>query len=769
MSSKSVGLIQLVIIALFSLLAVRLVRPPKPVPASAPATGFSAERAMKHLAVIAARPHPLGSLEHDSVRDYILNALRATGMSPTVQVTTAVRGRRAATVQNIVARVSGRSTRGTVMLACHYDSVPAGPGAGDDGAGVAALLESARALSASSPLQNDVLFLFTDGEEAGMFGAQAFVDEHPWAKDVSVAINFEARGDSGPSLLFETSVGNEWLVSQFSRAAPHPMGASLAYAVYKLMPNDTDFSIFKTAGMKGLNFAFISDRTRYHTSLDTVENISRASLQHHGSYALALARRFGTMTPDSRRANDAAYFNLLGPLFLCYSQRWTVPLTASLLALVVLLAATGLRRRRLRGAAILAGVACALVGVLVTLGFGMLLWGLCQRAQGRWLAPADILTSGFHMVGLAFLAVAGTSFTFHLFRKKFDELSLWLGGLLWWLLLSGTTAVAVPDANYLFAWPLAFTLVPVSVGIFRPDRSIGSGMPFLTSTVCSLPGVLLLIPTLYLVFVALGLDAIGTAALLVLCSLTCWMFTRAFELALQGWRWRVPVFASAVSLVLVVAGSLTAGYDARRPMATNVSYCLDGDTGKALWAATGGRLNGWSSLFMTQHAVRKPLPRFAPGFGSGLFLQDSAPTVSVGIPEVQLLADTESAGSRMLKLRILSPGHPWLASLAVPSPAAVLSATVNGKPVPTQARATGSGGATDAEDVPPWRLDYFGPPESGFDVELRVKASEPIRVAVVVRTPGLPAIPGVAAQQRPADTMPIHSGDLTIVRKTFRF
>src|SRR5207249_5261569 len=98
-------------------------------------------------------------------------------------------------VQNIMARLPGREPGGSdVLLMAHYDGVEAGPAAADDGAGSAAILETLRALRAGPPLAHDVVALFTDGEEAGLLGAAAFVREHPWAKDVGIALNFEARG-----------------------------------------------------------------------------------------------------------------------------------------------------------------------------------------------------------------------------------------------------------------------------------------------------------------------------------------------------------------------------------------------------------------------------------------------------------------------------------------------------------------------------------------------------------------------------------------------
>ena len=97
-----------------------------------------------------------------------------------------------------------------------------------------------------------MIVLLNDGEEAGLLGARVFSEEHPWAKDVGVALNFDARGNSGPSYMFETSDGNGWLIEQLARALPHPMATSLTGAVYRIMPNDTDFTIYKRHGMPGL-------------------------------------------------------------------------------------------------------------------------------------------------------------------------------------------------------------------------------------------------------------------------------------------------------------------------------------------------------------------------------------------------------------------------------------------------------------------------------------------------------------------------------------
>ena len=84
---------------------------------------------------------------------------------------------------------------------------------------------------------------------------KAIARAHPWAQDVGVVLNLDTRGNAGPSYMFETSQGNGWLIRQYAQAVPRPLAASLSMDIYRIMPNDTDLTIYKQAGMAGLNFA----------------------------------------------------------------------------------------------------------------------------------------------------------------------------------------------------------------------------------------------------------------------------------------------------------------------------------------------------------------------------------------------------------------------------------------------------------------------------------------------------------------------------------
>jgi hypothetical protein len=346
---------------------------PAPAPSTAPASDFSAARAIGHVRAIAQKPHPVGSAEHDRVRDYIQSALAQQGLTPQLEAGHAElsRGRFHATadVENILARLPGAANTRPVMLAAHYDSSTRGPGAGDDAHGVAVLLETLRALRAGPPLRNDVIFLITDGEERGMLGAVLFMREHPWRNQPAVTLNFEARGAGGSATMFETSANNQWLVRGLAAAVPQADATSVGYEIYRRMPNNTDLSIFKAGGLAGMNFAFIEHPEYYHSAQDTVEHLDPVSVQEQGRYALSLARWFGDRDLSRQPTGDAVYFATAFTPLIVYPVLWAKILAA--IALLVLVAFAWAGRRR--------------------------------RARGLWMAsPLALLAAGLQMLALAY-------------------------------------------------------------------------------------------------------------------------------------------------------------------------------------------------------------------------------------------------------------------------------------------------------------------------------------------------------------------------------
>jgi hypothetical protein len=735
---------------------------PEPVAANAAQDAFSAERALVYLNAFATAAHPIGSIEHDRVRDYLVSQLTTLGLTPEVQRATGVTPRYevAGTVENIVARLKGTSgATDAVALVAHYDSVPAGPGAGDDGAGVAALLETLRALRAGPALRNDILFVITDGEEDGLLGASAFVAENPAAKDVRVVVNFEARGNAGESQMFETSAGNGGLVRIFAQAAPHPSGSSLTYEIYKHMPNDTDMTVFKKSGAAGLNFAFIGHWEAYHTPLDNPQLLDRGSLQQHGENALSLARRFGNADLTQLQDSDLVYFSIPGNFFAHYSSRfiWPLAIVCGVLLFGVIFYANGAWQTSL-----LAIFSSFFAHILVLLV--LLLVGLVFEFGVRWLHLHALPEGGldqntYYILGLFALLLAVDALLYKFFRKRIDPPAFFLGGAGLLFVLVLVTSKWLPGGSYTFVWPLLAGLLATAIVAFRPvDLSFLSA---LLLSVLSLPALLLFIPLLKGFYTALGFTTIGAPLLSVTFGLLFLLLFPFLDTVLEPAGKLLPIIALAAALVLCVLAAKTTRYSAQHPKPSLLSYALDADTGKALWTSSVSRVDAWTAHYLGASPTRGKLPDFIPDWYPIDFLQHEALSIGFVPPLAELLETSSVGATRTLHLRITTPRHARTLHVGI-AQAEVLSASVNGhdlgKPAEARWRQPGH-----------WGFDYANPPAEGIDLLLSVQAAGPVTVVLVDRSSGLPAIPGANFPPRPADSMPIHTGDQTMVRCSFVF
>ena len=761
------ALLSLLFIALAAAAALYQLRPPPAVPADAPPAEFSSGRALRHLQEIAREPRPIGSAGHAAARDYILRELGAQGVTAELQTASAVIPSRwppfrVAAVSNVVGRLKGSAAGKAVLLVAHYDSVAQSPGASDDGAGVAALLETARALRSGGPPKSDVIFLFTDGEEVGLAGARAFVEGHPWAKDVGVVLNFDARGGGGQAMMFETSEGNGRLIQEFAEAAPHPAANSVSYEVYRLLPNDTDLTVFKRAGFEALNFAFIGGIGRYHTPADSVSNLDERSLQHQGSYALSLARRFGDAQPAGGRAGNAVYFNLAGPLLIRYPASLALPLAGLLLVAFVVVVLLGLRRGRLTARGIVFGWLALLVCAVASAALVWLSWWAVRRLHPGYAATpwGEPYNAGLYAAAFVALAVAITAALYNWFRKRTGGENLAVGALAWWVLLALAVGVLVPGASYLLTWPPLFMLAALGVGF-----ALGESRPALRTVVlllCTLPAVLLVTPLVAQLFEALTLGY--AAAVVVFVVLLVGLLAPHLELVSSLGRWALPAAALLAFVGLAAAGLATAGFDRGHPRQDSLFYALNADTGKAVWGSADAQPDAWTSQFFAKNFSRTTLDDF---FRTGRpFLTGEAPAAPLAAPELTLLSDENGEGGvRTLRLRVTSPRGAPLVSLYTEPNSEVVEASVDGRPVP------GPEAGNWAAAGLPWGLYYYGLPPSGVELVLRVKSPRPFKLQAVDRAYGLGQLPGVSFTPRPDDTMAVTStyGDSSFVTKGFAF
>lgn len=693
---------------------------------------------MRHVEQIAQRPHAMGTADHDRVRDYIVDQLSALGLRPQIQQATAIgtRYRHAGRVQNILARLPGSDPNGkAVLVMVHYDGIEAGPAAADDGAGCAALLETLRALRARKrPLTHDVVALFTDGEESGLLGAAAFVREHPWAKDVAVVLNFEARGTSGRSFMFETGPGN-LDAARALRSARDATAGSVFATIYRALPNDTDLSELAVLDLPALNFAFADGVERYHTSHDDVAHLNPGSLQHHGSQMLAMARTFGTEPLPRARTGDGVFFDLPVVGLVVYPQGLELPLAILALGLVALLV---VRDRKGVGT----GALAALVALALSGGVGAVV--------GRMLnGPA--VWSGLNATGIALLALSVTALCYAVARRWSTPRGLHVGALIVWLVLALALAIRVPGVGYLFTWPLLFA---AAAALLTRGREVADWAAAVVT-------LLILSGFIYGVSVVmLGVTGTGAIALCVVASLIALLLGPQLELIAGDARWSAAPWLAGAGVVCLGIAALTVHPSADHPLRSALVYAQNADSSDAWLGTLGSSTNAW-----TRDAIGEATAGPGPAWTALVSENASRVTgrrvhrVPLGAPNATLVRDTLIDGARQVVLRVSAPAGTTGLVMRVRG-AKVLASSIDGRSVDTTRY------RHRARD---WVMQYWAVPDSGAIVAISIPAGGHINLELAARRPGIPPVPGLSILPRPPYVVPSRTGDVSIVYRQWRF
>jgi hypothetical protein len=439
-----------VIILLMGTLAVMPLVPPR-APAGTDPTEFSTARAMETIERIAAEPHPMGSPAAEGVRIELDRQIRALGLEPesqTIESPDYFGGPgELVSVINVMARIPGRASTGAVALVGHYDTVPTSPGANDNASAVAVILETARAILAGPGLRNDVILLFTDGEEpAPRFGSTAFVSEHPWAHEVKFVINLESIGSGGPSTPIATNGPERWIIDRYAEAAPYPAAFSYLTATTGLIGgSNTDFAPFRDRGASGLELAYLHGSSIYHTLADAPDRVSMRSLHQEGSNSLALTRDLADLDLAAPEEQSEVVFFTLGR-FLVVRYPATAALPIVLVAAAALAAAVHRRRAWRR---LVPSMATTLLAALV---IGVLAVGVWTLLAGE-RDTMGIAESYAYLAGLLLLAVGTGTVMTRLVNRRTKARPEATGRVATWLLLALLIGLAAPGIGYLFAWP----------------------------------------------------------------------------------------------------------------------------------------------------------------------------------------------------------------------------------------------------------------------------------------------------------------------------
>lgn len=724
-------------------LAIRMSAPPQVVAASAAPRIFSGERAMRNLEAFLAEkvPHPIGSPENQRVKRRIQTWLDARGIANVEQkawgCTTDFQNS-CALVENIIATLPGREAGPYVALMAHYDSVPAGPGAGDDMAGVVAVLETARAIRAGGLTKKPVLLLLTDGEETGLHGATAFFEHHPLAAEVGVLLNVEGAGTRGASAILGTSSANQAFMQTFARAATHPRGSSLSAEVFKRMPNDTDFSVAQAAGVAGIDFAFAGEWSHYHTPLDRPDSLDVRSLQHHGENLYPLTLALANQSVEAADG-DVVFSDVYGQ-WVQWPASFSWPLYA-LAVFMLFLSSRSLPERTSTlifastltpafAAAAFLGVAYGMSAALASLNGISLAW------------PAH--PWAFRLTYVSAMLLACCMFSLVFARKR--STPLLLNGVWWFVALIVGVAMwmAPPAASMLvILLPAAFLLCLAGL-VPMPEllrRIVFAGT---------------LVPAAGLVGYALQLEeALGYQRILLAAGvLSAYLllllpFLRGASVVLLG-------LGSAMGLAVgVIAASNLPFYSQQRPQHVNVRYYEDADAKQAYWRMiTEGSVPAPMQAVVS---VSGPALKVFPFYDEWLKSTASAQYRGLPPPQATVLADSRAGAGRGVTLQIDPQRESWAVALILPREAELLRMRIGQSDIAAQPQ------ASDGAYHP---IYFYGPRNQPFTVRLAFGTDSPIDAYLMEYSTKLPTQGLTNARRR--NVTPVHDGDLSMVWQKVR-
>jgi len=564
------------------------------------ATEFSVHRALGPLEQIAKAPHYVGSEAHADVRKFLIGELRKLGLEPHIQEGFSLNpvSKTLNKPVNIAARIEGSENGKALLLLSHYDSAATSSyGASDDGVGLVTILESVRAYLASGKRpKNDIIILFSDAEELGLDGAKLFVNEHPWAQNVSLVLNFEARGTSGPSnMIVETNGGNSKLIKEFIKANPeYPVASSLMYSVYKMLPNDTDSTIFREDGdIDGFFFAFIDSHFNYHTANDSMYFLDWDSLKHQGSYLLPLLHHFADVNLSEIKSDqDNVYFNFPLVKMVNYPFSWIIPMLIIAILLFFALIFYGIYIERLKERAIAIGFLTLLLSLTISGLLGFFGWKLLLVLNPQYLEIQQGFTYNGHwyIAFFVFLSLAITLAVYKKFNSKYNEPSLYVAPLFFWLLINTAVAIILKGA--------AFFIIPVFFGLISFFVILRQEHPnLLLTTLLGVPAIFIFAPLIQFFPVGLGLNMLvlsaGFTVLLFGLLLPIFSYYKMKNL-LSGLS-----FLMAMSFFIVAHAKSDFTVERKKP--NSLVYYNDVDAGKTYWLTYDKQVDEWTQKYLGEN------------------------------------------------------------------------------------------------------------------------------------------------------------------------
>ena len=717
-------------------------------------SAFDVGNAVSHLRNIAREPHSLGTAANDTVRDYILSACAKLGLDvkplPFRVAIPEYRGVVAARGINIAATYHGSGRGKKILVMGHYDSEPNSLGAGDDGSACAAMLETARALRAGAPLPADVLFLFTNGEEDGLLGAQAFSDDTGQLKDIGLILNFDGRGDKGGCLMFRTSEDNRWIIGDYARAPIHHGAGSLYSELFKLLPNNTDFSPFVKTRIPGFDFGFAEGFTAYHNRTDNVDNIDKRMIQELGDNMLGSIRHFSRIDinpPHPTGSGNVIYFDILGDILVHYPPSLNFIFLLLANALVIFALVSGILKKQVRLTHAALGL---LIYPLSLIALYFLAGWTLDAIRAAWPLYLgyypNAYNSYYFYLTLAAEAVGIFTLVYIWPLRRRSMPSLFISVLILLTILLDLCYRYIPGGIYFICFPL------IGSAAAFPFLAREGRQPAIPLLIGALPAILFLAPLIYSLAVLFDVEP-QAAMVAPTTALLLGLLIPLFSLTIRETRWLIPATALTVMLLSAGLGVLHGGYNSQQPLKTDLRYVALPDEHQAWWVSRATQPDRWNKSFFTRSFIKPTTYRYALAAQPSKELYNPAPYLNLPAASVVLIKDTTMAGHRRLYLHCRpAPGTTSIHISFNPDHPA------------------DSIGIDDNEICGPlgW-FEYDAPSDQGFDLIISCATATPFAIDLTARTMGLPAAAGFHGY--PDDVIPTAASfaNTTMVQRSYTY
>lgn len=558
-------------------------------------TDFSIDKALAHVKNISIKPHYPGTEEHKNVQNYIVNQLNKLGLTTEIQTKTVFNKKwgAATTVENIIATIKGTNNSKSLLLLSHYDSNPhSALGASDAGSGVATILEGVRALLAKNEkTKNDIVILLSDAEEIGLLGAQAFAEAHPLAKNIGLILNFEARGSGGPSyMLLETNGKNSTLLKEFLKAKPnYPIANSLMYSIYKMLPNDTDLTVFREQNnINGFNFAFIGDHFDYHSSQDNYNRLDRASLLHQADYFTSSVNHFSNIDLSNLTSTkDDVFVNFPFVKMIRYPFSWIGNLLGLATVFFLMLTFIGLKQGKLSLIGIFKGFIPFLVSLFLCGGLTFVLWKLLLVIHPAYKDILHGFTYNGYQYIIAFILL-NSWILIKVYTKFKNEkpLDLLIAPITIWLLINLLIYTYLQGAGF-FIIPVFIALFILTVHLFT---NIDKRNKQILGALLSIPTLYMFAPLLRMFPVGLGLKSLFIA--IILLVLLFGLLIPVFHQQRKKILW--PHFFGFLAILMFAFATYNSGFSVEKKKPNSLVYIQNDDSNTAFWGTYNKTLDSYT-------------------------------------------------------------------------------------------------------------------------------------------------------------------------------